>query len=81
MGFLPPDDEEEEDETLPVTGDKEKEQIIEERWPNKPPEQDQPMNFDLQGLADDQNGHGQVDVDKEENDAEPLPARMLREHH
>ncbi len=39
------------------------------------------MNFDLQGPANPQDGHGQVDIDEEENDAEPLPARMLREHH
>jgi len=75
--FLPPDNEEEE-ETLPVPGDKDKQQLVEERWPTKPPQQDQPKGFDLQGPANDQHSHGQVNVDKEDNDVEPVPARILK---
>jgi len=35
------------------------------------------MNFNLQGLVNDLNGHGQVDINEEDNNTEPLPARML----
>jgi len=80
VGFLPPDNEEEE-ETLPVPGDKDKHQLVEERWPTKPPQQDQPKDFDLQGPANDQHSPGQVNVNKEDNDIEPVPARILQEHH
>jgi len=38
-------------------------------------------NFDLEGPANDQSSHGQVDINGEDNDVEPLPARMLWEHH
>jgi len=81
VGFLPPDNKEEEEETLPVPTDKDKEQIVEERWPIGLPQQDQPMNFDLQGPANDQSDYGQIDIDEENNNVEPLPARMLCEHH
>ncbi len=74
VDFLPCNDREDEEETFLVVEDKEKEQIVEERWPVKPPQLDQQMHFNLQGLANDQSGHGQVDINEEDSDVEPLQA-------
>jgi len=50
-------------------------------WTDAPDEAPNLIEFDLQGPEGGEQEHGEIDVDEEDHIDEPVPAKMLREHH